>query len=89
MRSSLLQLLAAAATIDVAASLAIPDNLVVHESRDAVTTGSKLAKRGRVDKNVKLPVRIGLKSNPESEAKAEQWLMDVSHPESAKYGQHW
>ncbi|WPH02277.1 Hypothetical protein R9X50_00513300 [Acrodontium crateriforme] len=89
MRSSLLQVLAAAATIDVAASLAIPDTLVVHESRNTVTTGSKLAKRARVDKNVKLPVRIGLKANPESEAKAEQWLMDVSHPESAKYGQHW
>ena len=34
-------------------------------------------------------VRIGLQQNQNALAKAHEWLMEVSHPSSNKYGQHW
>lgn len=58
---------------------------VVHESRSSVPHG--WAKRDALNRRTILPMRIALaQSNLE---KGEEWLMDVSHPESEKYGQHW
>ncbi|WPG97627.1 Hypothetical protein R9X50_00040700 [Acrodontium crateriforme] len=88
MRSVLLSLLAAASSIELAASLAVPDTHVLHEKRE-VTQGTPWVKRNRVESHIKLPVRIGLKQNAEASEKAVEWLMEVSDPNSEKYGQHW
>lgn len=64
----------------------IPQGHVVHERRDA-SIPSRAMKRDRVDAGTMLPMRVGLKQN--NLDKAEEWLMEVSHPMSKKYGQHW
>ena len=79
--------LAVAASAGLVASRAIPESHVVHERRDI--SYSKWTKRDRVQPHVRVPVRIGLKQNPEAFEKAQDWLNDVSHPASEKYGQHW
>jgi len=78
---------AVAASVGLVASRAIPETHVVHEWRDSST--GRWTKRDRVQPHVKVPVRIGLKQNREALEKASSWLMDVSHPASEKYGQHW
>lgn len=87
MRLSFLPLLAASALLDTVAARAIPESHVVHERRHASST--RWVKRDRVASHVKVPVRIGLKQNQDALAKAQAWLMEVSHPESEKFGQHW
>lgn len=58
---------------------------VLHEKRDRHS--SDWVKRARVDSHAVLPMRIGLaQSNLE---KGYDYLMEVSHPESARYGQYW
>jgi tripeptidyl-peptidase I len=60
-----------------------PIKHVVHEKRDRLP--SRWTKRGRAQGT--LPMRIGLvQSNLD---KAHDYLMDLSHPGSANYGQHW
>ena len=85
MRLFLLLLLAA--TVDLATARAVPASHVVHERRGA--SSATWVKRDRVEPHIKLPVRIGLKQNKQALEQAQAWLMDVSHPASESYGQHW
>ena len=56
-----------------------------HEKRNNLPPG--WVKDQRLPGHEILPMRIGLaQSNLD---KAEQYLMEVSHPDSPKYGQHW
>ena len=80
--SALLALGAFAAT-----SLAVPSSLrhVVHEKRSKIPSG--WAKDGKVEGHRLLPMRVALtQSNLD---KMEEYLMEVSHPESSRFGQHW
>ncbi|MCJ1312513.1 hypothetical protein MMC25_006187 [Agyrium rufum] len=86
-------LFSALTTLALAASgvlaRAVPATHVVHEKRDLELGGSysRLIKGERISGDVKLPMRIGLKqSNLE---KGQDFLLDISHPDSPKYGQHW
>lgn len=67
----------------LASALAIPTGHVLHEKRDTFLH----LQRRRVDPDSILPVRIALKqSNLET---GYDRLMEVSHPESPRYGQHF
>jgi hypothetical protein len=71
----------------VVGCLAAPltQNHVVHERRNAHPAG--WTRRGELDNRAILHMRIALsQSNLD---KGHEWLMDVSHPGSEKYGQHW
>ncbi|KAM0718499.1 hypothetical protein Q7P37_005569 [Cladosporium fusiforme] len=58
---------------------------VVHEKRDSHPAG--WTRRGELDNRAILPMRIALaQSNLD---KGHEWLIDVSHPLSEKYGRHW
>lgn len=58
---------------------------VIHERRRSVPHG--WAKRDELSGRTVLPMRIALaQSNLD---KGEEWLMEVSHPTSEKYGKHW
>lgn len=58
---------------------------VVHEKRNTHPAG--WIRRGELDNRAILPMRIALsESNLD---KGHEWLIDVSHPDSEKYGQHW
>ena len=74
--------LAMAAVPNVA--MVIPPDYVLHEKRT-----TPLHRAQRLGLHVRLPMRIALKSNKNARQLAEKWLMDVSHPRSARYGQHW
>ena len=58
---------------------------VVHERRDV--TPSFWSRAHRIQPDIVLPMRIGLKQN--NVDKLEDMLMDVSHPDSPNYGNHW
>lgn len=58
---------------------------VVHERRQV--PHARLTQR--MAPNTVLPMRIGLRQNSAALAAAEDWLMEVSHPASPRYGQHW
>ncbi|KAK5994176.1 Aorsin [Cladobotryum mycophilum] len=77
--------LQAAALLGLSSAHLIPKRHVVHEKRQVPNPELNI----RVARNVVLPVRIGLRQNAAALAKGESWLMEVSHPSSAKYGQHW
>ncbi|KAK5685829.1 hypothetical protein LTS10_001942 [Elasticomyces elasticus] len=81
--------LLAATTFELAAGRAVPEPHTVHEKRDVTAGTGRWAKGNRVASNVKVPVRVGLKQSSEALEKAQDWLMDVSHPASQKFGQHW
>jgi tripeptidyl-peptidase-1 len=70
----------------IASARVVPDSHVLHEERDEAL-GSRLVKRERFPQAQRLPMRVGLKQNNLDHA--EQYLMEVSHPLSEKYGQHW
>ena len=58
---------------------------VVHEKRDSLPQG--WVRRYSVDGTAELPMRIAItQSNLD---RGHDWLMEVSHPESNKYGKHW
>ncbi|KAI0134345.1 putative protease S8 tripeptidyl peptidase I [Xylariales sp. AK1849] len=57
----------------------------VHEERQ--TLSSRWVKRDRVPANKYLPVRIGLTQSHLH--RAEEYLLDVSHPRSPNYGKRW
>lgn len=75
----------AVALAGTAAALTVPHNHVVHEKRHV--PHPRVNKRMGPD--IVLPMRVGLKQNTAALEAAEAWLMEVSHPSSAKYGQHW
>jgi tripeptidyl-peptidase-1 len=60
-------------------------NYVIHEKRDAAPMG--WSKAERLDRRALIPMKIALtQRNIDLGA---DYLHEVSHPESAKYGQHW
>ena len=70
----------------VASVIAAPSSThVQHEQRDALPFGWE--RLGKLPSHDVLPMRIGLKQS--NLDKAEEFLMEVSHPKSPKYGQHW
>lgn len=73
MRLSLPCLLTAAAGF--AAAGPIPETHAVHERRSLDGPGSKWVKRGRVEPETTLPIRVGLTQS--NLHKGEEWLMDV------------
>lgn len=58
---------------------------VVHEKRHSHPAG--WTRRGELSNSAILPMRIALTQRNLDQG--HQWLMDVSHPNSEKYGQHW
>ena len=75
-----------AVTLAVAAAAATPQlsPRVLHESRSFVPVGWTPIRRAS---GLRIPLKIGL-AQPNL-ASIEEYLMDVSHPESANYGNHW
>lgn len=76
-------LLAAFLATSSASPLSTPH--VVHEKRTSAPHG--WVKRAELGRRMVLPMRIALAQ--ENLHKGDDWLMDVSHPTSSKYGQHW
>ncbi|MCJ1310955.1 hypothetical protein MMC25_004624 [Agyrium rufum] len=70
-----------------AAALAAPSDkhYTLHEKRHVLP--ARWTKRDRVSSDSILPMRIGLKQA--NLDKGYDYLMDVSHPDSANYGKHW
>ncbi|KAF2121046.1 peptidase S8/S53 domain-containing protein [Lophiotrema nucula] len=58
---------------------------VVHEKRSSAPIG--WIKREPLESRAVLPISIALAQ--ENLDKGYEWLMEVSHPTSSKYGQHW
>ncbi|KAF8888934.1 peptidase S8/S53 domain-containing protein [Gymnopilus junonius] len=58
---------------------------VLHEKRAALPSGWNVGRR--FDADEVLPLRFGLRQSNLN--KLEDWLLEVSHPESSKYGNHW
>nr|POF12860.1 tripeptidyl-peptidase sed1 [Quercus suber] len=79
------QLLAVSASVAVVFASPITSNYVVHERRSQ--HASAWAKVEDLDRRAVLPMRIGLKQS--NLDKGYEWLNEVSHPESEKYGKHW
>ncbi|PSR97824.1 putative protease S8 tripeptidyl peptidase I [Coniella lustricola] len=75
----------AATLAGTALGLAVPHTHAVHERRRVPHPRINQ----RVSADVLLPMRVGLKANAEALRSAEDWLMEVSHPSSPKFGQHW
>ena len=70
----------------VASVIAAPSSThVLHEKRNALPFGWE--RHDKLPSHDVLPMRIALKQS--NLDKAEEYLMDVSHPKSPKYGQHW
>ena len=70
----------------VASTAAAPSvNHVLHEKRGVLPPG--WGQEQELDENNILPMKIGLaQSNLD---KAEEYLLEISHPDSPKFGQHW
>jgi tripeptidyl-peptidase-1 len=76
----------AAALLSVVAARVAPSDHRRHELRGERFHDSPWTKRSRIEGAVLVPVRVGLtQSNLE---KGEAMLMDISYPDSARYGQH-
>lgn len=70
----------------VASVIAAPSTThILHEKRDALPFGWK--RYDKLPRHDVLPMRVALKQS--NLDKAEEYLMEVSHPNSPKYGQHW
>lgn len=70
----------------VASVIAAPSSThVLHEKRNALPFGWE--RHDKLPSHEVLPMRIALKQS--NLDKAEDFLMEVSHPTSPKYGQHW
>lgn len=87
MRLSILSIITAASVFELTVARGTPHSHTVHERRNEDNT--RWVKRDRIASHVKLPVRIGLKQNQDALAKAQDWLMEVSHPSSDNFGKHW
>ena len=83
MHLSLLALGALASSVFAAPSP--PARHVVHERRAHTPQG--WWKHGKLDANNVLPMKIALTQS--NMHKLEEYLMDVSHPESGNFGKHW
>ncbi|TFA98341.1 Tripeptidyl-peptidase sed1 [Trichoderma ghanense] len=70
----------------LAGVIAVPTgSRVIHEQRD--TSNARWIKREALDPDTKVPVRIALKQS--NLDKGMDYLLDVSHPDSANYGNHY
>ncbi|MCJ1400607.1 hypothetical protein MMC11_003813 [Xylographa trunciseda] len=79
------QLAAAAAFIAIASAAPAPSTHALHEKRDA--PGADWVKGARIEGGSILPMRIGLtQTNLEN---GYDYLMEVSDPESDRYGKYW
>lgn len=58
---------------------------VIHERRERVPTGWK--KEAKFPSHATLPMRFGLSQS--NLHRADEYLMDVSHPSSPNFGKHW
>lgn len=68
-----------------ASSDPIPSRWTVHERRSSVPSGWTVARK--LDASAVVPLRFALsQSNLEN---LEEYLYDVSHPNSPNYGKHW
>lgn len=65
--------------------LAVPSTHAVHERRHVPHPRMN----NRMASNAILPMRVGLKQHATAMQLAEEWLMEVAHPASPNYGQHW
>lgn len=68
----------------IASPLNVPH--VVHEKR-ASSIPHSWTKREALDRKVILPMKVALAQR--NLERGYEWLNEVSHPESKKYGQHW
>ncbi|KAG9941557.1 subtilisin-like protein, partial [Aureobasidium melanogenum] len=83
---STMQLSLLSLSVLVASVLASPTgNYVIHEKRDTAPMGWN--KGERLDRRALLPMKIALTQRNLDQAA--EYLYEVSHPESPKYGQHW
>lgn len=85
MRCHSLIALASLAVLGSASPTSTRSTHVVHEKRSSPPSGWQA--RDRVDGNIKVPLRIGLKQR--NLHLGSQFLDEVSNPRSSKYGQHW
>lgn len=67
------------------AATALTSPRIVHERRDAAPSGWRPVRRASA--GLKLPLRIAL-TQPNL-ADLDDYLLEVSHPESPSYGKHW
>ncbi|KAJ5389262.1 Rattus norvegicus CLN2 is a lysosomal protease Precursor [Penicillium cataractarum] len=73
------------ATVFCTIANALPPTHVIHEKRDRVL--SEWRSVGQPKPESLLLVRIGLKQN--NLHRANEYLLDVSHPQSSNYGKYW
>lgn len=73
------------AAVSAAGLVAVPKTHAVHERRHVPHPSINK----RISSHTILPIRIGLKAHATALQSAEEWLMEVAHPASPKYGQHW
>jgi tripeptidyl-peptidase-1 len=83
MKASLSALVAAALLVSVGAAAS---DYARHELRGERSHDSPWTKKNRIEGAVLVPVRVGLAQSNLEEGEA--MLMDISHPDSARYGQH-
>lgn len=80
-----LSLVSAAALAASAVASPLSTTHSVHEKRSEAPQG--WTKREELDRRAVLPMKIALaQSNLD---RGWEWLEEVSHPESGKYGEHW
>lgn len=79
------QVCAVLLTAALSGAVPAPIKHVLHEKREQQSYD--WVKGDRVESDAMLPVRIGLTQN--NLEKGYEYLMDVSNPESSKYGQYW
>lgn len=79
------QFLAAGAFAAAALASPLSPTYVVHEKRSEHAAG--WGRREALDRRALLPMRIGLAQR--NLDRGYEWLDEVAHPESRKYGQHW
>ncbi|OQD73962.1 hypothetical protein PENDEC_c013G01858 [Penicillium decumbens] len=75
----------ALAIADITGAVPAPIKHVLHEKRERHSYD--WVKGARVESSAVLPVRIGLTQN--NLEKGDEYLMEVSNPRSARYGQYW
>lgn len=85
MRFSLFAACTFAACVSAAPASVVRDAHVLHESRDSLPFGWRPAAKLHPDSHI--PMRIALTQS--NLHRAEEFLMEVSHPDSPLFGQHW
>jgi tripeptidyl-peptidase-1 len=83
--SIIVQLLAALAASTLASPVVSRSTHAIHEARSAPPHA--WSKRSRIHEDATIPVKIGLAQ--QNLHRAEEFINQVSHPESPQYGKHW